>query len=486
MATIKDASRLLKRVFLANLFTPQGMAITMLLSGPHGIGKTQIVKSAARAVNGTCLTIEGGCLKEGEIVGLPFASLTSDGTSEIRFVPYPHIARIQKVEREYYRIASEKGFLNGSVRIIDNVLTVKHSNGEIQKYPPMSEIKKLINGEINEFKFGEELDKDIKLKLLESGEIEPVFLLIDELNRTESQTMKELMNLILNKHIQGYDLPWWVTIVAAVNPSSQNSTYATNELDDAQKDRLLKIVISAKVEEWVDYALDSDLDNDIVAAVATSEDIFMRVEKGHLDMDEQSPSPRSWEMVSHIFKFFKAENFMNSKFFTFEDRKKNEEDLRALINGKVGATAGRTLLQAIANKENNIKAFEIINGKSDKIDEAIVAKFNRQKPLRRKITSDNVVRYIAATIVDFEQKRSSPKLEDKKLHVNYKSQIKQFVELLDDSTKIAFAKKLSQVDQVVAADGKNVFAKVADCFVDGVLEQLVDFEETKRQIDKEK
>jgi len=483
MASIKDSSRLLKRVFATNLVTPPGVAITMLLSGPHGIGKTQIVHAAARALGGRALVVEGGSLKEGEITGLPFASPTEDGASEVRFVPYFQISNIQKVEKEYYRIAKAEGFLGGAVKLEENAVVVRE-DGKTKRFPVKSKIERLISGEINNWKFGEELDPDTKIHLIESGEIKPIFLFIDELNRTETQTMKELMNIVLNRNINGYDLPWWVTVVGAVNPSSQNSTYATNEMDDAQKDRFLKIVVNAKIDEWVDYALNARLNTDVVAAVATADDIFMRNEKGNQDTDEQSPSPRSWEMVSYIYE--SISRFNTSKIFTAEDRKHDEEDLRALINGKVGPTAGRTLLQAIANKENNIKPIEIINGKSDKIEDAIVAKFNRQKPLRRKITADNVVRHIANTVVDFEQKKSSTKIEEKKMYINYKEQIKEFVNMLDDSTRIAFAKKLSQVDQVVAADGKNVFSKISDCFVDEVLDQLVDFEGTMRQIDNDK
>jgi MoxR-like ATPase/soluble cytochrome b562 len=483
MASIKDSSRLLKRVFAANLLTKKGLALTMLLSGPHGIGKTQIVHAAAKSIGGKALVVEGGSLKEGEITGLPFASPTLDGGSEVRFVPYFIISNIQKVEKEYHRIAREEGFLGGAIKLEGDAIIVKE-DGKIKKFSVPTKIERLINGELNDWKFGEELEPETKLKLIESGEIKPIFLFIDELNRTETQTMKELMNIVLNRNINGYDLPWWVTVVGAVNPSSQNSTYATNEMDDAQKDRFLKIVVNAKIDEWVDYALNAKLNNDIVAAVATADDIFMRNEKGYQDTDEMSPSPRSWEMVSYIYE--SIEKFNNSKLFTSEEKKKDEEDLRALINGKVGATAGRTLLAAIANKENNIKPSEIINGKSDKIEESIVAKFNRQKPLRRKITADNVVRHIANTIVDFEEKRKSTKIEEKKQYVNYKEQVKEFVNMLDDSTKVAFAKKLSQVDQVVATDGKNVFSKISDCFVDEVLDQLVEFEGTMRQIDKEK
>jgi MoxR-like ATPase len=479
MASIKDSSRLLKRLYLANLLVPKGLAITPLLSGPHGIGKTFIVNSAAKELGGYSLTVEGGSLKEGEITGLPFASPNKEGGTEVRFVPYYSVSNIMKLEKEYYARAKTEGFLDGDVKLTNDGINVKKGD-KTTTIPQKTNIDRIIHGEINQYKFGEELDAETKLRLVESGEVQPIILFIDELNRTENQTMKELMNIVLNRNVNGYDLPWWVGIVAAVNPSSQNSTYLTNEMDDAQRDRFIKIKVDAKLEDWIEYAFDNNLNPDIVEAIATAEDIFIHREKGHEDIDEMFPSPRSWEMVSHIYTSIDQLN--NSKFISTEERKFRDDDLRTLINAKVGPTAGRTLLQNIQNREDNIKPAEIINGKSEKVDEKVVEKLLRQKTLRKKVTVERVVNHIASTIVDFETKKKSTKAEDKKQYFNYKEQIKHFVSLLDDATKITFAKKVAQTDTVVAADGKNVFLKISDCFSENVLQTLMEFDSNLKKL----
>ena len=48
MATIKDAKTLVKENYFTNLSADEGMNMTMMLSGPHGIGKTKIIQSAAK------------------------------------------------------------------------------------------------------------------------------------------------------------------------------------------------------------------------------------------------------------------------------------------------------------------------------------------------------------------------------------------------------------------------------------------------------
>ena len=69
-------------------------------------------------MNAYCYTIEGGSLKEGEITGLPFAQLNTDGSSEVRFIKYYAINKIWQLERYYYQKALGEGFLNGEVKLI--------------------------------------------------------------------------------------------------------------------------------------------------------------------------------------------------------------------------------------------------------------------------------------------------------------------------------------------------------------------------------
>ena len=76
MISIGEARRLVKRALLANIVSDKpNLAITPLISGKHGIGKSAMVKSIAEDLGGVCITVEGGTLKEGEITGLPYAGL---------------------------------------------------------------------------------------------------------------------------------------------------------------------------------------------------------------------------------------------------------------------------------------------------------------------------------------------------------------------------------------------------------------------------
>ena len=100
MISVNTAKRLIKRALLANVTTTKrDLAITPLISGKHGIGKSAIVKEVAEELGGTCITIEGGTLKEGEITGLPYQYDAGGGQIAFRFLPYYAVERIQNAER---------------------------------------------------------------------------------------------------------------------------------------------------------------------------------------------------------------------------------------------------------------------------------------------------------------------------------------------------------------------------------------------------
>ena len=130
-----------------------------LIIGESGIGKTALAKKLANKNNFKLVVIDGNLLKEGEIGGLP--------TIE-------------------------------SYKSID-------SNGNFQ------EKKATIYAVHTKLK---EIDEEI----LNGNK---VLLFIDEINRCEHTVQQELMNLILNREINGYKLHNNVKILAAMNPSNK-------------------------------------------------------------------------------------------------------------------------------------------------------------------------------------------------------------------------------------------------------------------------
>lgn len=89
-----------------------------------------------------------------------------------------------------------------------------------------------------------------------------VLLFMDELNRTSKEVMSELMNIILNREINGYNIPDNVFIVAAMNPSQStdgfvgNSSYGVTEMDAASKNRLVWLYLDVDPKDFLSWATD--------------------------------------------------------------------------------------------------------------------------------------------------------------------------------------------------------------------------------------
>jgi len=476
MPKVKETARLIKRVMLTNLSNDDSEDfITPMLVGKHGIGKSAILRSVAKEIGGYCDTIECSEIGEKEISGLPFAMKNTDGTSEVRYVKHYSIQKIWQLQRHYFEIARTRGFLGGTVRLeVDgegNYFVIDNDTKTLVS----TELDRLSRGEDNMYAFGEELPGTTKIKLIESGEIKPYMLFFDEINRAPQEVMKEMMNIILNKTINGYKLPWWAYITAASNPNSQNSTYATQEFDPAEWSRFLKIRVQSDLSEWTDYALEKGLNTDLVSALAVTDSIFDKKDSSTEDKSEMEPDPRAWEMVAHIYDTIFVMN--ETKYFTPEERKEVNNDLRVLIRGKVGETAGRMILEAINNKENNIKASEIITCKSVNLDNKVVEKFSRLPRLAQKVISDSVVSYINSIIDPIYKNRNSANNEQKEKYANFMSQLKAFVNMLDTATQTMFVRRVLNIEK-----NQALFTKVSKAFSHEVLTNMLDAQEALKQL----
>lgn len=243
-----------------------------------------------------------------------------------------------------------------------------------------------------------------------------VLLFFDEINRTTRETMAELMNLILNRNINGYQIPDSVFIVAAMNPSSTtkgyegDSSYGVTDMDSASKNRLVWLYLNTDPKEWLSWATDKPvsenteveetpelimfdrseyetiIDNNIVEFIA-SNPALLNCPREDLDA---TPSARTWEFASDIMRTFEK----NKKYFDTTHRD-------ACIKGCIGDEAFIQLMSFINNNENPlIKPEEFFAGKE--ISQELLDKFASDNTARQMIMAKNVARFVG------EKKRLLP------------------------------------------------------------------------------
>lgn len=438
MISINEAKRLVKRALLANLATDKrDLAITPLVSGRHGIGKSQMVKSIAQDLGGVCITIEGGTLKEGEITGLPYQYKDENGQIRFRFLPYYAVERIQAEEKRLFELSGR------------------------------ATAQEMLSGDENRYAMND-LTPQEKIGALLSGKVHPVILFIDEINRTENSVYKELMNILLTRSVNGYEFPWWVFFVGAMNPSTQNSVYATNEMDPAQLDRFIKIKVGDNTKEWLSYGKSAGIDPRILSFIKDNPKCLSSQAKDLDDEEKPEPSPRGWDMVDTLL----SSEEMLRPFFTDKenDPKTVEKDMKNLVSAKLGASVATMFFASIVSKVRALMPEEIFADDANLTNTAPVI---GQLSAAKKVQTCNLM-------LDYLKENIEFIMLDKAQFAIIKQQLSKLVQLLDASTRLLFAQNLTAA---MTDDGNSLIEMLFDVFEKDLIDMLELSDATRKAIE---
>lgn len=250
-----------------------------LLVGGTGIGKTSLVAKVALTHGWTLITIDGNLLKEGEIGGLPTVKT--------------HKKR------------------NESGNVEEEVVTVYAIHHKLY-----------------------EVDQAV-------SQGQSVILFIDEINRCEHAVQQELMNLILNREINGYQLPEKVHIVAAMNPVNSYD-YEVTEMDGAQENRFVWLYMEADYKQWLDWAVAAGIEERVMEFISTFPEYLNKANE-----DDINATPRSYERISNLYTIYKAkkETIPRSVFFN-------------LVRGNVGSIIAEEFVNFVESEYQPLVSYE--------------------------------------------------------------------------------------------------------------------------------
>lgn len=295
-----------------------------LVVGESGIGKTALAKKIAKENDWSLIVIDGNLLKEGEIGGLPTV--------------------------ESY--------------------VVLNSNGEnIEK-------KTTIYAVHNKLR---EIDEEI-------AKGRNVLLFIDEINRCEHTVQQELMNLILNREINGYKLNDEVKILAAMNPSSKYGSdfdYQVVDMDAAQENRFVWLNMEADHTQWINWAIREGIEDKVIEFISTFPEYL------HKTNDEDvRATPRSYERVSKSYTIFKEQkdSIPRSVFLN-------------VIKGNVGKVIAEEFISFIESDCSPLVSYEdIFLGET--LDSEIIEKVKNESHTRLYLSAMNILKKLELNIKD--------------------------------------------------------------------------------------
>lgn len=423
--------------------------VTPCIVGEAGIGKTALAQYVADIQQKHLIVIEGNLLKEGEIGGLPNVYTDANGVTMTNYAIHPKI-------RELYVTLNQQKELDA--------VEAKEAELKLAGAEGTEEWKELQNKK-------SKLDWSIPRK--------GIILFIDEINRTTRETMSELMNVILNRNVNGFKIDKdRVGIICAMNPSSTTEGYSSDqygvtEMDGASKNRLVWLDMDTDSNSWLDWAnstpkaaatsnnknitnmytfnkldFDTCIDDSIIEFLSSQPDMLNVVRE---DIDAR-PSPRTWEFVSNIIRTYNK-NKGNGLF--------TSETLDLCITGCVGTDA---FIQYSRHTEDNknplIKPEEFWNIKMEDLTtkHPLYNKFENDTLPRKQIVADNIAKFLAKKL---EKATVEAKTKGKKVKP-------ESVITKDDITRICFIYDALEVDVCLNTIHKIIdnYSELADILLD--------------------
>lgn len=295
-----------------------------LVVGESGIGKTALVKKLAKENNWSLVVIDGNLLKEGEIGGLPTI--------------------------ESYKVIDSNGF-------------------EIEKKTTVYAVHNRLR----------EIDEEIAKE-------RTVLLFIDEINRCEHTVQQELMNLILNREINGYKLHEDVKILAAMNPSSKYGSdfdYQVVDMDAAQENRFVWLNMESDHTQWLNWAIDEGIEQKVIEFISTFPEYLNKINE-----EDVRATPRSYERVSKSYKIYKE--------------KKDSIPRNVFLNvlrGNVGKVIAEEFINFVESDSKQLLSYEDVF-LGDNLNPSVIDRVKNEGHTRLYLTAMNILKRLESNIKD--------------------------------------------------------------------------------------
>lgn len=293
-----------------------------LVVGESGIGKTALANKVARDKGWKLVVIDGNLLKEGEIGGLP---------------------------------------------TVESYITTSAQGCKVEKKTTVYAVHTKLR----------EIDNEI-----ENGN--NVLLFIDELNRCEHTVQQELMNLILNREINGYKLNENVKILAAMNPSNEYGAdldYQVVDMDPAQENRFVWLNMESDANEWINWAMNNGIEPKVVEFISTFPEYLHKINDGDINA-----TPRSFERISKTYSVYKEKQDSIPKAVFLN-----------VIKGNVGGVIAQEFMSFINSDAKPIISYnDVFSG--EVLDEKVVEQAKNENHTRLYISAMNILKSLESDI----------------------------------------------------------------------------------------
>lgn len=203
----------------------------------------------------------------------------------------------------------------------------------------------------------------------------PRLLLLDELNRATQEVMQAAFQLVLDRELCGQKLHPDTIVISAINTSGK---YNVNEVDPALLDRFFVVDLTPSDEDWFDWALNKEFDNQRGGHIPPVVVSFLRANSKFLDPAKETPpmtvgtSRRSWGRFGVVL------GKLNLDDEGTEENKTVDARIHPLALGFLGNEAAQAFYDFVKNRDKRIKPEDVLDHWSDSL-----AKRIKEAPLEK-------------------------------------------------------------------------------------------------------
>jgi hypothetical protein len=191
-------------------------------------------------------------------------------------------------------------------------------------------------------------------------------IFLDEFNRGKPEVYQCIMDMTLNRQLNGLKLPEHTRIIAAINPLDDKYGYQVTELDPALFDRFNVYGFSPSRKEWIYWAIDSKVHKLVITFIAKFGALYLDPPSNG-KMGIVYPSRRSWVRLSNILK-------KNPKILTEEDF----VTLRNISSGIIGEGASAAFYAFVKEQIKSIHPGRIITAWDEEIEKKVKDSSNQE------------------------------------------------------------------------------------------------------------
>jgi len=184
-------------------------------------------------------------------------------------------------------------------------------------------------------------------------------IFLDEFNRGKQEVYQCIMDMALNRQLNGLRLPEHTRIIAAINPLDDKYGYQVNELDPALLDRFNVYGFKPSRKEWIYWAIDAKINKLVIAFIA-------KHGAAHLDppsngkMGVVYPSRRSWKRLSDFLN--QNPDVLNEDEFVF---------FRDWSVGVIGESASAAFYAFLKEQKKGIHPGAILTRWDDELEKKV-------------------------------------------------------------------------------------------------------------------